>query len=1108
MKMHAGNGARLILVSLVVLTLVGLSEKSHAQGTGTIVGAVHDQVGAAMAGATITIKNAQTGVSRTVGTDANGYYTASELPTGQYEVEAQSRGFGTVVRTGINLLLAQTARVDFTLKVSQVEEKIVVSEDAPLVDTQSASLGNVEVSQRIEELPLNKRDFFQLAVLQPGVLPPYAGRGSIGTPQVSGALESQPQVNGLRESNNYTVLDGGFITDPYFNTATVVPNPDAIAEFKIQTNLTSVRYGRGGGAVINIVTKSGANQFHGGAYEFFRNKVFDARNYFFDKVPALNRHQFGVNIGGPIQKDKNFIFVSYEGLRQIRGEAINAVVPSVANRNGDFSSSPAGSIINPFTNLPFSGPLNFDPTLINPLAQKVLNLYPIPNTDSNGDGIVNDQDTLWSGAPIGRQQSDQGLVRWDDSLTLRQNIGARYVYQNQTALKNFQRFAFSGPISVPGFPTQDRSTTSNLTAWHILAGTQFTNDIRFTYQHNNVVFGRPKSGLGRLPFGFTFPQAGQTGLGDVFPQFGIGGYSSIGNADGDVFRVYQVYQFQDTMTYVHGKHNFTAGAEVNRFIMDSQAYFVRMGVYFSLGFFSFNPVADMLLGMPSFVSGALGDPARNFRSTGFNWFVEDSYRLHPRFTLTYGLRYEMQTAPTEVHNRLAAFSPENAAAGTISKLHPEAPAGMVFAGDPGFPRSVIATDKNNFAPRLSFAWDLTGKGTTSLRGGFGIFYDVAPIIPYADSSLNPPEFPLYFYTPDPFNPTTFANPITSNPDLPQNQADADKPGTTVLPFSSLFGPGIHNRSPYVKQWNLSLQRAVTSDIGVTIAYVGNSATKLLGSVETNQPVFIPGQSTFANAQDRRPYPLLGLIYDHGTRFASNYNGLQISATKRMSHGVSFVSAYTWSKTIDYNSQAITYYHILGHPVFPQNSYDLKAERGLSSFDVPHRFVFSGTWNLPSPGKNANAATRMLLGDWETNGIVSLNSGYPFTIVDSANPSTTGEYGPTDRPNLIGDPNAGPHTVTSWFNTAAFQPLPPSGGFGNAGRNIVRGPTIKTVDLSVFKNFNIQEKWKVQFRAEFFNLFNHPNFLPPVNDISSPTFGRITETSTDAREIQFGLKVSF
>src|SRR5581483_4108229 len=363
-------------------------------------------------------------------------------------------------------------------------------------------------------------------------------------------------------------------------------------------------------------------------------------------------------------------------------------------------------------------------------------------------------------------------------------------------------------------------------------------------------------------------------------------------------------------------------------------------------------------------------------------------------------------------------------------------------------QNLVASDKNNFAPRLSFAWDVTGKGTTSLRGGFGIFYDVAPFIPYADASLNPVEYPLFFYTPDPFNPNTFANPVTSNPDLPQTQAQADAPGTKVLPFSTIVGPGIHNRSPYVKQWNLSVQRAITSDLGVTVAYVGNSATKLLGSVEANQPVFVPGNSTFANAQDRRPYPLLSLIYDHGSQFASNYNGLQLSATKRMSHGVSFIGAYTWSKTIDYNSQAITYYHILGHPVFPQNSYNLTAERGLSSFDVPHRFVLSGTWNLPGFAKGTHFLASKLLSDWQMNGIVTLSSGYPFTVVDSANPSTTGEYGPTDRPNLVGDPNAGPHTVDQWFNTSAFQAVPAGGGFGNAGRNIVRGPSLKTVDFSL------------------------------------------------------------
>src|SRR2546425_1582143 len=349
MKLRTKIFATPPLITLLLMALCALCGTAFAQGTGTILGVVRDQTGAVVLGATVQIKNTKTGVGRTVTSDANGYYAVNLLPVGEYEMEVRARGFSTVVRTGVHLLLAQIADVDFELKVSAVEEKVVVNQDAPLVDVESASLGNVEISSRIEELPLNKRDFYQLAVLQPGVLPPYTGRGSVGTPQVAGGLESQPQVNGLRESNNYTVLDGGFVTDPYFNTATIVPNPDAIAEFKMQTNLTSVRYGRGGGAVINVVTKSGTNKVHGGAYEFLRNNVLDARNFFVDKVPVLNRHQFGANFGGPIKADKSFIFLSYEGLRQKRGDAISAVVPSLANRNGDFSSSPAGTIIDPFT---------------------------------------------------------------------------------------------------------------------------------------------------------------------------------------------------------------------------------------------------------------------------------------------------------------------------------------------------------------------------------------------------------------------------------------------------------------------------------------------------------------------------------------------------------------------------------------------------------------------------------------------------------------------------------------------------------------------------------------------------------------------------------------
>jgi hypothetical protein len=1078
------------------MPLLLLSGISLAQSTGTIVGTIHDPTSAVLPGVNVTIRNVDTGLTRTLQTDVNGIYSAPLLPVGNYEISAQAQGFATIVRTGVQLLVAQTAQVDFAMKISNVQEKLEVSGDAPLVDTQSVSLGNVEVAQRIEDLPLNKRDFYQLAVLQPGVLPPYANRGSVGVPLAAGEMQSQPEVNGLRESNNYSILDGAFINDPYYNTATVVPNPDAIAEFKMQTNLTSARYGRGAGAVINIVTKSGSNKIHGGAYDFERSDIFDARNYFVSNVPFLQRQQFGANVGGPIKTDKSFFFVSYEGLRQREGDPMTATVPSMQDRSGNLSDQPSG-IINPFTGLPFGGPENFDPTLINPLAQKVLDLYPIPN-----DGL-----TTWSGAPLGGQGSDQGIVRWDQTLSQRQSLGARYIFQRQTALKNFNQFAFSGPVDTPGFPERDKDVTSNIVVWDTFATTKLVNDLRFAYQRNTDVVGRPTNPLGHYGFGFTFPQAGDAAYGDVFPQLGLGGYSSIGNADGDVFRTYSVFQVQDTITFNHGKHSIALGGEINRMLLDSKAYFVRMGVYYFLGYESGNPVADMLLGMPSLFADTLGDPSRDYRSTGLNGFFEDTYHLRPGFTVTLGMRYELQTAPIETDNRLAMFSPANAAAGVISTLHPEAPPGMVFSGDPGFPRSLVPTRKKNFGPRVGFAWDVFGNGKTSLRSGYGIFYDQAPIMAYVDSSLNPPQSPLYYYSPNPFAPNVMSNPVVGISYIPQTQAQADTPGTQVPPLPNMFGPGITNVSPYVEQWNLSIERAVTSDLGLTVAYVGNSGTHLLGTVDANQPQFIPGNTNALNAQQRRPYPLYSLNFDHMTGFSSNYNALQVSANKRLRHGVGFVASYTWSKTIDYDSQSLTYFHIQGQPVLPQNTFDLHAERGLSAFDVPQRLVISGTWQFPGFDKRQEGLAR-LIGGWELSGIFSANSGFPFTVVDSLNPSFTEEYGPTDRPNLVGNPNAGPHTVAKWFNTGAFQALSPGDGFGDAGRNIVRGPGIQNLDLSLAKNIDLREPYRLQFRAEFFNALNHANFLPPINDIASPNFGQITQTSTDNREMQFGLKFIF
>jgi len=1085
-------------VTLAVLITVLLAcETVTAQGTGAIVGTVSDHTGAAIAAANIRIKNIETAVTRTIQTDGNGDYSSPELPIGSYEVTAVAKDFATVVKTGIQLMVAQQVRIDFELSVSQIEQKIEVKADASLVDTQSASLGNVETAKRIGDLPLNTRDFYQLAVLQPGVIPPYAKRGTIGTPEVSaGGMVSQPEVNGLRESNNYSLLDGAYINDAFFNTAAAVPNPDAIAEFKMQTNLTSARYGRGAGAVINVVTKSGTNQFHGTAYEFIRNSVFDARNFFVESVPALQRSQFGANVGGPIKINKSFFFVSYEGLRVKDGQAMSATVPSLAHRQGDFSDLPPGSIINPKTGHPFAGPTNFDPALINKQAQTILNLYPLPNEGP----------TTWSGAPIAHQVSDQVLARWDQMLSARQTIGARYIFQRQTAIKNFQQYAFSGPVDVPGFPTEDTLQTSNIVVWDTLAMKTAVNDVRFAFQRNNDTFGHPIGGITRKEYGFIYPEAAEQKYGDVFPQFGIAGYSSIGNADGDVYRVFSTVQLQDTLSFHHGRHDFAVGAEYNRQFMDSQAYAIRMGVYLSLGFFSGNPLADMLLGLPSLFSISMGDPTKAFRSNGINGFFEDTYRVVPRLNLTLGLRYELQTAPIETKNRFTAYSSELAQEGVRSSQYPEAPPGLVFAGDHGFPRSIIRTRYHNLGPRVGFAYDIFGDGKTSLRGGFGIYYDQAPTLPYFDASFNPPQYPTWIYTPAPTSPFALSNPVATNPSIPQTQALADIPGTVVPPLPGVFAPGVNNATPYVKQWNLSVQRAVTSDLGVTVAYVGNSGTRLLGSFDQNQSVYGAG-STPLNVQQRRPNPLVSNAYDHCTCFLSNYNGLQITLNLRMSHGVDLVGAYTWSKTIDYNSQAVTYYHIPGEAVFPQNTYDLMAERARSAFDIPQRFVISGTWQLASFDRKASGM-QWLFDGWALSGIYSIQSGYPFTVVDSLNPSATAEYGPTDRPNLVGNPNAGPQTVARWFNTAAFQAVALYDGFGNSPRNNVWGPGLQALAFSFLKNIRITDRYKFQLRGECFNCFNHANFSVPVNDIASPNFGQIIETSTDNRELQFGLKFVF
>jgi hypothetical protein len=1099
-----------IIKLLVCLSAVWLSPNLLAQQiTGSIRGTVTDPSGAVVESASVTARQTETGLSRTTTTDHAGAYLLLELPVGHYQLQVERTGFQTYSQDGISLDVNETATIPVALKVGAESEKVQVDANAEIIQAAVISLGIVVSEREVLDLPLNGRNFTQLGLLQPGVVPLTPGLaeagGSLRAGQAYAVNGQRPESNNflIDGANNFNGVDGGFV---------LKPPVDAITEFRILTHNANAEFGNSLGSTTNIITRSGTNEIHGALWEFFRNDVFDATNYFASGTEPLKQNQFGTSLGGPVRKDKTFLFGFYEGFRNHQGETDSSTVPSVAERSGDFSAScPEGftagfcnnsnhQLFNVLLNKPYP---NNQLTDINPFSASLLNFFPLPNSGPN----------VFTSTQIVTQNYDQFGIRLDHYLTASDVLNFRYMFNQGN---QFNPIPTSG-ASVPGFPVGQDQRAQNFVAQETHTfNPALIGVARFSFLRNKFLYGERTNSTTPAELGFAYNSSLDLGAGPPFIQ--INGYTDVGNPITGPRDTYEnAFDYSGSVSWVHGRHELKFGGGYQRLQINA-----LQGIATN-GFFVFAPFpvvpnafASFLFGQPVVFLQGSGDFERGIRGNALNGYAQDTYRVNKRLTVNFGLRYELPFPYTEIRNRQSLFIP-----GRQSMIVPNAPEGLLYPGDAGVPAGLIPTFKKGFAPRIGFAWDPTGDSKWLITAAYGIFYE-----PYYTGQGGPLQAPIsappYLQTSQVSTPN-FQSPFNGNPPVP---------GTFATPLTNLtLDPNLS--LPYAQDYDLNVQRSFGANLLLQVGYVGTKGTKLPRFIEGNPAIYIPGVSTPDNADQRRLYSGCTLADPPSTcKFSStgliagiansSYNALEVSLKQRFSHGLSFLASYTYSKAIDdassFNMTGSAAKPVAGENDLAQNPFDLAAERGPSLFDARHRFVFSYEWSLPFFRQSAGI-TQAALGGWQLNGIFTAMSGTPFTIFDSTDVSDQGSAPEitgfsANRPNVVSgqNPNDGPKTVGAWLNAAALaqvipDPNSPVQQFGNAGRNIGVGPRYSDWDFSVFKNFRVTESKDIQFRAEFFNVLNHPNFRLPDSDISSPTFNQI-QAALPPRVIQLALKFLF
>jgi hypothetical protein len=1057
---------------------------------GTISGLVRDASGAGTPKARVVIRSQETGLTVEVATNEAGLYVSPPLHPGTYVVEVEAQGFERTVKRVV-LDVSQRVGLDVDLAVGAVTQSVEVKDLATLLQTETSTLSYLRTERSIKDLPLNSRNFAQLIGLAASAMP--AQSQNTGSPITMKRGVIGYAINGTRLEENNFLLDGINNNENHNGLGILIfPPIDAVQEFRVESSVANAQFGRGGGGTINLTYKSGGRDYHGGLFEFFRNSALDAKN-FFDAasvpIPPFKLNQFGGFLGGrvnPRSKDpKTFFFFSSQGgfVRQAQTYVSN--VPTAAFREGDFSAAPQ-RIYDPLTQRQ-TAPGQFDrqpftnnripADRIDKVGRNILNLYPDPTSA----GIANN--FLFN--PV-RATNDKAIdAKVDHQFSEKDMAWVRYSWANSelTEPSFLPSPAIGNGPGVPGLNNQPINQ-GVLSETHIFSTASF-NEARFGYSRLNLRAFNPNFGR-YVSNEIGVPGANVTGdeLTSGLTIFSISGLQGLGdNGFSPAIIVSDNLQWNDNYTHIRGKHTLKFGGEVQRRRYNAfQSNVLRGTMSFGTAYTS-NPTspggtglgaAETLLGRAGSGTIRFLNGTRGFRRTELGFYFQDDYKLTSHFTLNLGLRWEdyLGWPWTEVNNRLYGFV--------------AATQDVVRVGTGGVPGGAgVNGDHKNFGPRVGFAWSVLPK--TVVRAGYGIFYSAPQLDITRNLASNPPEFIVSAFTNNQFD-FQGARPAS---------AGFDRPAAGTLEGATLNSIDANSRTPYTQQWNLSLQRELPWAFSITLAYVGTKGTRLEARPDINQPV--PGTTAIAL---RRPFPRYQAITESENRHSSIYHGLQVTTERRLARGVNLQLGYTYSHSIDEAS---------GDFNAPMDLRNFRVDRGNSDYDVRHRLVASWTWDLPL---DARGRWNLVVGGWQLNGIAMFYDGLPFSVQSATNTLNTGNGTRADR-IASGELPGGQRTLDRWFEVTAFIAPGPQ-RFGNGGRNILRGPGTKQADLSLFKEFHFSEDRvrRLQFRSEFFNITNTPQFNNPANTVGSPGAASIRSAGAPltfqrtSRQIQFGLKLYF